>query len=164
MANPALRSRVNALQPNFNFNTLRDASWLLSLDATSTDTFDDVASLRYAFDNAVLAGSFPKTLRSGHIDVRTRYVLHLYSDALASMRTVGPNNSRSVICRLPVTTTFGGMRFKDHSSHHLDFIPVGGRTLTQIDVSVRDSYGQIVTLHGGHVSFKIIFAPEPQSA
>ena len=163
MANPALQSRVNGLQPNLNFNTLRDASGLLSLDATSTDTFDDIASLLYAFENAVLSGSFPKTLRSGHIDVRSRYALYLHSDALAGMRTIGPNGSRSVICRVPVTTTFGGMLFKEHSSHHLDVIPVGGRTLTQIDVSVRDSYGQIGPLHGGHVSFEILFAPEPLS-
>ena len=164
MTNPALQSRVNALQPNFNFNTLRDASGLLSLDANSTDTFDDVAALLYAFDNAVLAGSFPKTLRSGHVDVRSRHVLYLHSDALAGMRTIGPNGSRSVICRVPVTTTFGGMLFKEHSSHPLDFIPVGGRTLTQIDVSVRDSFGEVVPLHGGHVSFEILFGPEPQSA
>ena len=164
LAQSALQSRINALQPNFSFNNLRDASGLLSLDAKSTDTYDDLASLLHAFDNPALSGSFPTTLRSGHIDVRSRHVLYLHSDALAGMRTIGPNGSRSVICRIPVTTTFGGMLFKEHSSHPLDFIPVGGRTLTQIDVSVRDSFGEIVPLHGGHVSFELLFSNEPQSA
>ena len=161
LANPGVQSRVNALQPNFNFNTIQDASGLLSLDSTSTGTFDDVASLLYAFDNPDVSGSFPKILRSGHIDVRSRHVLYLHSDALAGMRTIGPNGSRSVICRAPVTTTFGGMLFKEHSSHPLDYIPVGGRTLTIIDVTVRDSFGDLVYLHGGHVSFELLFAPEP---
>ena len=162
MANAALQSRVNALQPNFSFNNLRDASGLLSLDASSASTFDNIALLLYAYDNAALTGSFPKTLLSGHIDVRSRHVLYLHSDALAGMRTIGPNGSRSVICRILVTTTFGGMLFNEHSSHPLDFIPVGGRILTQIDISVRDSFGEIVPLHGGHVSFELL--SEPQSA
>ena len=96
--------------------------------------------------------------------IRYSVVLYLHSDALAGMRTIGPNGSRSVISRIPVTTTFGGMLFKEHSSHPLDYIPVGGRTLTVIDVSVRDSFGEIVPLHGGHVSFELLFSNEPQSA
>ena len=163
VADPGLQSRVNFLQPNFNFNTIHDASGLLSLDGKSTGTFDDVASLLYAFDNRNVGGSFPKTLRSGHIDVRSRHVLYLHSDALAGMRTIGPNGSRSVICRVPVTTTYGGMMFKEHSSHPLDYIPVGGRTLTTIDVAVRDSFGEIVPLHGSHLSFELLFTPEPVS-
>ena len=161
LADPGVQSRVNFLQPNFSFNTIQDASGLLGIDATSTGTFDDVASLLNAFDNPNVAGSFPKTLRSGHIDVRSRHVLYLHSDALAGMRTIGPNGSRSVISRVPVTTTFGGMLFKEHSSHALDYIPVGGRTLTTIDVAVRDSFGEIVPLHGSHLSFELLFAPEP---
>ena len=161
LADPGLQSRVNFLQPNFNFNTISDASGLLSLDGKSTDTFDDVALLLYAFDNPNVGGSFPKTLRSSHIDVRSRHVLYLHSDALAGMRTIGPNGSRSVICRVPVSTTFGGVLFREHSSHPIDYIPVGGRTLTTIDVAVRDSFGQIVPLHGSHLSFELLFAPEP---
>ena len=88
MAHSALQERINALQPKFSFNYLRDASGLLSLDASSAGTFDNIASLLYAYDNAVLTGSFPKMLRSGHIDVRSRHVLYLHSDALAGMRTI----------------------------------------------------------------------------
>ena len=57
---------------------------------------------------------------------------------------------------------FGGMLFKEHSSHALDYIPVGGQTLTTIDVAVRDSFGEIVPLHGSHLSSKLLFAPSNQ--
>jgi hypothetical protein len=36
------------LQPNFSFANLRDASGILSLDASSAGTFDNIASLLYA--------------------------------------------------------------------------------------------------------------------
>ena len=128
--NPGVQSRIIAHQPNFSFTAVSDAAGLLSLDASSADTFNDIASLLGAWDNQSSLGSFPKTLRSGHIDVRSRHVLYLHSDALAGMRTIGPNGSRSDISRLPISTTFGGMVCREHSSHPLDYIPVGGRTLT----------------------------------
>ena len=56
------------------------------------------------------------------------------------------------------------MLFREHSSHPLDYIPVDGRTVTQVDVSVRDSYRHIVPLQGGHVAFEMLFGNEPQSA
>ena len=159
LSNSAVQQRISAAQPNFNFNTLHDASGLLSLDAKSTGTYDDIATLLAAFDNPSVNGSFPTVLRSGHIDVRARHVLYLCSDALAGMRTIGPNGLRNVICRIPVTqTTFGGMLFKEHSAHPLDYIPVGHRTLTQLDIQVRDSFGEIVPMHGGHVSCELLFA------
>ena len=160
LENPGVQSRIIAHQ-TFSFNNLRDASGLLSLDTNSAGSFNDVASLLYAWDNPTSQGSFPKTLQSGHVDVRGRQVIYLHSDALAGMRTIGPNGSRSVISRLPVSTTFGGMVTREHSSHPLDYIPVGGRTLTSLDISIRDSFGDIVPLHGSHLSFELLFAPEP---
>jgi len=161
LTNSALQSIINGLQPSFNFNTIHDASGLLGVDATSSDAYSNIAALLAAYNDPAITGTFPTTLRTGHVDVRSRHVLYLHSDALAGMRTIGPNGSRSVICRVPVATTFGGMLFKEHNSHPMDYIPIGGRTLTQIDCSVKDSFGEIVPLHGGHVSFELLFSPEP---
>ena len=163
LENEAVQAQINATQSDINFNNLHDASGLLALDA-SPDTYSDVSSLLMAWVNPSLAGSFPVSLKSGHVDVRSRHCLYIHSDSLAGMRTIGCNGSRSVISRIPVTTTFGGMLFKEHSSHPLDFIPVGGRTLASLDFSVRDSFGQIVDLHRGHVSIELLFAPQPESA
>jgi hypothetical protein len=161
LANSALQSIINGLQPSFNFNTIHDASGLLGVDAASSDAFSTISALVTAYNNPAITGTFPKTLRTGHVDVRSRHVLYLHSDSLAGMKTIGPNGSRSVIARIPVSTTFGGMLFREHSSHQMDYIPVGGRTMTTIDVTVRDSFGEIVPLHGGHVSLELLFCPEP---
>jgi len=160
LENSGVQSRISVHQ-NFSFNNLRHASGLLSLDTNSAGTFNDVASLLNAWDNPTSQGSFPTTPQSGHVDVRSRQVIYLHSDALAGMRTIGPNGSRSVISRLPVSTTFGAMVTREHSSHPLDYIPVGGRTLTSLDVSIRDSFGAIVHCHGSHLSFELLFTPEP---
>eukprot|EP00969_Alexandrium_andersonii_P186025 8219581-Alexandrium_andersonii.AAC.1 len=56
---------------------------------------------------------------------------------------------------------YGGLIAKQHSGHVLDCQPCGGRTLRTLDFSVRDSFGQLVDLRGGQVSFELLFAPEP---
>ena len=162
LEDPAVQAEINLAQSDIDYNNIRDASGLLSLQASTV--YSHSGSLLYDWKNPNINGTFPKTLRSGHIDVRSRHVLYLHSEALAGMRTIGPAGSRSVIARIPVTTTFGGMLFKEHSSHHLDFIPVGGRTITNIDIAVRDSFGELVNLHGGHCSLEILFAPQPDYA
>ena len=134
---------------------------MISIKASSA--YNTVAALLQAWDYASLQGSFPITLRTGHIDVRSSHVLYVHSDALSGMRTIGPAGSRSVIARVPVTTTFGGMLFKEHSSHPQDYIPVGGRMLTALDFSIRDSFGALVQLHGAHISLELLFVPEPVS-
>jgi hypothetical protein len=159
LADPGVQTRVIAAQPTFNFANLRDASGLISIKASSA--YSTIAALLQAWDNPSLQGSFPITLRTGHIDIRSSHVLYLHSDALAGMRTIGPSGSRSVVARIPVTTTFGGMLFKEHSSHAMDYIPVGGRNLMTLDFSIRDSFGALVNLHGSHVSLELLFVPEP---
>ena len=163
LENETVQAQINTNQSDIIFSDLRDASGLLSLHA-SLDTYSSTASLLTAWQNPSTAGTFPTSLRSGHVDIRARHVLYLHSDAIASRKSIGPGTSRSSIARIPVTTTFGGMLFQEHSSHPMDFIPVGGRTLTSLDFSVRDSFGSIVDLHGGHVSLSLLFCPQPESS
>ena len=95
---------------------------------------------------------------TGSIDVRRRQNLFLHSSDLSNNRSIGPQGSRSVICRVPVTQLCGGIERREHSSHLLDYIPTGGRTLSVLGFQVKDSFNAIVNLHGGHCSFELIFS------
>ena len=109
----------------------------------------------------LLNNSLSQTQTTGAIDVRHCTNLYLHSSALSNNRILGPSGSRSVICRIPITQLPGGVERREHSSHPLDFIPIGGRTLSVLDFSVRNSFNRLVTLNGGHVSFELIFAKTP---
>mgnify|MGYP001160239902 FL=1 len=98
---------------------------------------------------------------TGHVDVRRRHCLYLHSQALANLRALGPGGSRTVLARMPVDSVYGGLVAKQHNGHMLDFQPCGGRTLRTLDFSLRDSFGNLVDLRGGHVSFELLFAPKP---
>lgn len=118
-------------------------------------------NVTFAELQALLAVGLPVQNDTGHVDVRRRHCLYLHSQALANLRALGPGGSRTVLARMPVDSVYGGLIAKQHNGHVLDFQPCGGRTLRTLDFSVRDSFGNLVDLRGGHVSFELLFAPKP---
>ena len=105
--------------------------------------------------------TLPTTQVTQAVDVRHRHVLYLHSNALSNLRIIGPAGSRSVIARIPVTSLFGGLVTRAHSGHPLDCVPCGSRTLRTLDFQLKDSFAQLVDLHGGHISFELLFAQRP---
>ena len=107
------------------------------------------------------AQQLPTVQTTQHVDVRSRHVIYLHSNALSNLRTIGPAGSRTVCARIPVNSMFGGIVTRTHSGHPLDCVPCGGRTLRTLDFQVKDSFNELVDFRGGHVSFELLFAPKP---
>ena len=105
--------------------------------------------------------NFPTTQDTLHVDMRNRHVIYLHSNALSSLRTIGPSGSRTVIARVPLNSIYQGMALRTHSGHPLDCVPCGGRTLRTLDFQIKDSFNRLIDMRGGHVSFELLFAPMP---
>jgi hypothetical protein len=105
--------------------------------------------------------SWPKTYTSGEVDVRNVHTLYVHSNALSNFSSLGPKGSRSVLARIPVTGLSGSVLFKQHSGNLHDIIDCSGKMLRLLDFSVRNSHNQLVDLHGGSLSFELVFAPMP---
>ena len=96
-----------------------------------------------------------------HVDMRNRHVIYLHSNALSSLRTIGPSGSRTVIARVPLNSIYQGVVTRTHSGHPLDCVPCGHKTLRTLDFSLKDSFNRLIDMRGGHVSFELLFAPRP---
>ena len=138
----------------------QDASGLLSLDYDKTSS-DAVDALITQINNSQQNFEWPKTQTTGTVDTRNAHVLYLHSNALTNFSTIGPAGSRTCLVRIPVTSLTGGVLFKQHSGNLHDFTDVSGKCLRVLDFSIRNSKNQIMDLHGGHISFELIFAPHP---
>ena len=103
--------------------------------------------------------TWPKTYTSGEVDVRDVNTLYVHSNALSNFSALGLQGSRSVLARIPVTGLFGSVLFKQHSSNLHDIIDCSGKMLRVLDFSVRKSLNQLADLHGGSLSFELVFAP-----
>jgi hypothetical protein len=107
--------------------------------------------------------TWPKTYTSGEVDVRNVHTLYIHSNSLSNFSSIGPKGSRSVLARIPVTGLSGSVLFKQHSGNLHDIIDCSGKMLRVLDFSVRNSHNQLVDLHGGSLSFELVFAPMPST-
>ncbi len=75
---------------------------------------------------------------------------------------IGPNGGlRSTIRMIPITEPAKGLQHYDHSGHSEDYIHCGGLSLKTIQFSLKDSFGNTVSLNGNHCNFSILFAERP---
>ena len=143
-----------------DWSDVQDASGLLSLDHDKTRG-DAVSTLMTQIQNNGIAFEWPKSQGTGTVDVRNVHTLYLHSNALSNFSTVGPSGSRTCLARLPVTSLSGSVLFKQHSGHANDYNDCSGKMLRVLDFSIRNSHNQLLDLHGGSISFELIFAPIP---
>ena len=105
--------------------------------------------------------TWPKTYTSGAVDVRNVHTLYVHSNALSNFSALGPKGSRSVLARISVTGLSGSVVLKQNSRNLQDIIDCSGKMLRVLDFSIRNSHNQLVDLHGGSLSFELVFAPMP---
>lgn len=153
---------LGSIQQNFSFtiSNLEDASGLISLD-THIDNGFRAAELMATLNNNGTSTQFPKTATTNEVDVRNIHTFYLHSNALSNFSAIGPAGSRSVIARLPVTGLSGSVLFKQHSGNPHDIIDCSGKMLRIFDFTIRNSQNQIVDLHGGSLSFELVFSALP---
>ena len=143
-----------------NYGDPASAAELFSMDYSEDPGFRAVGLLTTLAADGT-GTTWPKAYTSGEIDVRNLHSVHIHSNALSNFSSLGPKGSRSVIARNPVTGLSGSVLYKQHSANLHDIIDCSGKMLRLLDFSVRNSHNQLVDLHGGSLSFELIFAPLP---
>ena len=110
---------------------------------------------------ATLQASLLTSASTGAVDVRRTHSLCLHSSTLTNFKCLGPAGSRSILARVPVTSSYGSILHQQHSGHVLDYTPCGGVTLQTISFSLTNADNEPVNLRGGHISFCLLFAAAP---
>ena len=116
---------------------------------------DDLLGLRNTSHTSTAA------LASGSVDIRNYHNLYLHSSTLTNYHTIGPMGVKSVLCRIPINSSFGQTIHKPHSGLVHDYIECGGVALRTLQFSLRDGNNQQVDLQGGNLSFTLLFAENP---
>jgi hypothetical protein len=102
------------------------------------------------------------TMVGGSIDLRPCHTIYLTSPNFSNNDVLGPNGGlRNTIRRIAITEPAKGLQYSEHSGHSEDFISCGGMSLRTLRFTLRDSFGNIVTMNGGHCAFSLLFAERP---
>ena len=97
------------------------------------------------------------TQETGSIDVRRLHNVYVRSRALSNINTIGPADSQTLLCKIPVTNQPGDVLSRYHNGAVHDYIACAGRSLSSLDFFVTDYEGHPVDLRGGTLSIELLF-------
>jgi len=127
------------------------------IDMTNLNSWNDlignVSTLQQSM-NAASANIRPFV--SGMLDLLTVRNIYISSPNLGSFSTMGARGESNIIKKVPCTSDFGFLIIDTFTSPH-DFLDCSKLTLNTLEFVLRDVKGTILPLHGGHVSFSIVF-------
>jgi hypothetical protein len=98
----------------------------------------------------------------GSIDLRPVHTIYLTSETFSGYDVIGPNGGlRSTLRKITVTEPSKGLQYHEHSGHGEDYISVGGMSMRTLKFALKDSFGNVVSLNGGHCAFSLLFCERP---
>ena len=102
------------------------------------------------------------TMVGGSIDLRPVHTIYLTSENFSSYNVIGPNGGlRSTIRKIAITEPAKGLQFSEHSGHSEDYVSCRSMSLKTLKFALRDSFGNVVSLNGGHCAFSLLFGERP---
>ena len=150
---------------NLNTNTV-------SIISTSTSNFEilsDTRALSFGYQeplnsiNTCLGNTtmqinnqlFPFV--SGYVDLNPVRNVYITSGNLGSFHSMSTKGDGGIIKTVPVRANYNEMIYDD-AVLGIDYIDVSRQTLARLEFQLKDSYGNILNLHGNHWSCSLVFA------
>ena len=107
--------------------------------------------------NTATAYTYVDIWTTPFVDLLNHHAVYIHSN-LSSFNVCGPEGGSSdIICKVPVSSSWGTMIFHAASTPG-DFSDVGRRSLTSLQFSLRDAFGNEIDLQGGSWSLSLVFA------
>jgi hypothetical protein len=98
----------------------------------------------------------------GSLDLRSVHTVYLTSPNFSNNDVLGPNGGlRNTIRKIMITEPAKSLQMVEHSGHGEDYISCGGMSLRTLRFVLRDSFGNAVSMNGGHCNFSLLFAERP---
>ena len=94
---------------------------------------------------------------SGALEMLAFRNIYLTSPNLSSFSTMGARGESNIIKKIPITSDFGFLIIDSFTSTH-DWLDASGLTLNNLEFVLKDVKGNVIPLHGSHVSFSIVFS------
>ncbi len=93
---------------------------------------------------------------SSFIDLRRVHSIYIHSN-IGGYQSIGPRGERTILGKVAANTSYGGLvTYSSPASEH-DYVDAGGKSLNMIKLELKDSFGRLIELNGGHWSATILF-------
>ena len=102
-------------------------------------------------------GSPANVFESGFLDLKNIHNIYISSPKLGSFSTLGPRGECNIVKKVPVSSDYGYSILDNVVASH-DYIDVSKQLLSVIEFKLSSARGDVIPLHGSHVSFSIVFS------
>ncbi len=76
---------------------------------------------------------------------------------IGSDQSIGPRGQRTILAKVPANTGYGGLVTYNSSASEHDYVDAGAESLNMIKLELKDSFGRLINVNGGHWSATILF-------
>jgi hypothetical protein len=108
--------------------------------------------------------SFPQVSANSHtsgfVDLRRCHSIFVHSPSFGNYNTVAPGGVRTVLCKIPVETGYGGLIRWSTGGSSFDYIECGVRSLHLLRLELKDADGHLLDLQGTAFSLTLLFSEE----
>ena len=150
----------NTQQQNLNISVVGANRFRIYTDTETQTIFNTTQTINKILQNEDGTSNTynsSSSYTSGFLELLSIRNMYLHSPNLSSYTTYGGKGESNIIKKIPVSSDFGYLIIDNFTSTH-DWLDCSNLTLSCMEFVLRDSYGNIVPLHGSNVSFSIVFS------
>ena len=103
--------------------------------------------------------SLPDYWVSGYLNLHPIRNQYLISNTLGTHNSMTVNDEWGILKKIPVSADYNQWIY-DQAVLGMYYLDCSNQTLSLIDFKLKDHTGEVVNLHGGRVSFSIIFVKD----
>jgi len=96
------------------------------------------------------------THTSSFVDLRRVHSIYIHSN-IGGYQSVGPRGERTILAKVAANTGYGGLVTYTSAASEHDYVDAGGKSLNTVRLELKDSFGRLIQMNGGHWSATILF-------
>ena len=126
--------------------------WNIGYDPSNLSSANDVFRLTSSMGSVL-------SYETGFLDLLNTHSVYIRSPNLGSFSSIGARGESDIIKKIPVSSSYGFLIIDSVVSNH-DKIDVSRQTLKTLEFRLTNVRGQVINLHGSHISFSLIFSQD----
>ena len=154
--------KINLLNATWQFQIFTDPDLSTIVNGTWRGPFFQPSNLKSLNSVLRINGRQTQTYNNttpyttGCVDLLPLHSVYLTSTKFSNYCNLGPAGQRNVIKKIVITSGFGDVN-TNLDLWNDDRVDVSGLSIKLIDFQLRDAFGNVIDLNGGHVSFSLCF-------
>ena len=97
------------------------------------------------------------THTSGLVDLRRAHNLYIHTPGFGSYSCLGPRGSSNILAKIAVDVGYGMPLYNRFVATELDGVEVGVHAVNRLKLEIRDVFGNVIDMRGGHWSATMVF-------